>query len=124
MVPCCEDSLVGHCAILRQRPFLHSGVVVLSLLLLPLTFFMYSIIKNYMFICFLVWLVCICPSPWIYDVVILCVFLYSIGDDFLEQFPHEVQKADGSVAGWVVLWFVRFWNHLAYGMFPFLPEVS
>ena len=32
--------------------------------------------------------------------------MYSAGDDLLEQFPHAIQKADGSVAGWVVLWFI------------------
>ena len=68
------------------------------------------------------WLVCL--LPWIDDVVIFYVLLYSIGDDFLKQFPHAVQKADGFVAGWVVLWFVWLRNHLVYGVFPFLGEVS
>ena len=45
------------------------------------------IYNHHMFICFLVWLVC--PLPWIDDVVFY-VFLYSIGDDFLEQLPHAV----------------------------------
>ena len=44
--------------------------------------------NHYVFICFLVWL--ICPLPWIDDVVVFCVLLYSIRDDFLEQFPDTV----------------------------------
>ena len=50
----------------------------------------HPIIYNYyVFICFFVWL--ICPLPWTDDVVVFYVFLYSTGDDFLEQFPHAVQ---------------------------------
>ena len=75
------------------------------------------------------WLVCL--LPWIDDIIVFYVFLYSIGDDLLEQFPHAVQKADGSVAGRVVLWFVWLWDHLAYmacfhflGKYPTFRQLS
>ena len=66
----------------------------------------------------------VCSLPWIDDIVVFHVFLYSVGDDLLEQFPHAVQQADGSIAGRVVLLFVRLRDHLAYGVFPLLGEVS